>query len=126
MTNIRAMLRGMSRDEKYAEYKRYWESMGYFNLDIDRIKADQAILGAPDSALDMALIKIAYLAGATLGREPLTAKELKDALMGADPGINQILRRRSPLGAARSGEVPERSLRKSAVSNLHRAARSAK
>jgi hypothetical protein len=80
MNKIEDKIKAMTREQKYEELRSYLMSCGVSNLDIERIKADQAILGAPDSALDDALVRCAQAAGAMLGGEPATAQELVEAL----------------------------------------------
>jgi hypothetical protein len=75
-----AKIRSMTREEKYAELNAYYQSVGVLNLDIDQIKKDQVLLGAPDSALDEALIICAALSGAIFGRGAMTAQELSEEL----------------------------------------------
>lgn len=76
MANIDEKIKCMTKAEKVAELKAYFEGGG-FQFDI--IMADQAAVGAPDSAWDNALLKIAVAAGVMLGREPVTAQEFAEA-----------------------------------------------
>jgi len=76
---IRARIKGMSRAEKWAEFKSYLQSSGA-TVNVDQIMADQATVGAPDASLDDALIKLAKMAATVGGGEPLTASELVTAL----------------------------------------------
>lgn len=77
---IEEKIKSMTKGEKIAELRSYFEGGLLPNLDINRILADQAVVGAPDSALDDALLRIAIAAGVMLGREPITAQELAEAL----------------------------------------------
>lgn len=84
--NIDALMRNalcMTKEEKVAELKAYFDGSGC-QLDVDRIMADQAAVGAAESAWDYALLKIAVAAGVMLGREPVTAQELAEAMKGRD------------------------------------------
>src|SRR4249920_153451 len=93
MTGIKERIERMTKEEKYEELRTYLITSRLMNFDIDRVKADQAIVGAPDSALDDALVRCSILAGSVLGKGPMTAPEFLEALKGQRPGI-----RRWPLG----------------------------
>lgn len=77
---IKEHIQRMTRDEKFEEFRLYLATARVLNLDIDRIKMDQAIVGAPDSAIGEALEKFAHLAGTMLGELPVTAQELHEII----------------------------------------------
>src|SRR5262245_31268054 len=104
---IHNKIKCMSREEKAAEFKQYLVSGNLLRVDVDQIMADQAFVGAPDSAMDEALLKIASLVGAMLGTAPLTAQELIEAL--EDPTV--IERRQAHIRGLRIFE-PQLSLRR--------------
>lgn len=76
---IRERIKRMSKEEKIKEFREYVRVGGpHFHLDVDRVVADQKRVGAPDSAWDVALEKIATAAGEAFGgRGPMTAHELQ-------------------------------------------------
>jgi hypothetical protein len=77
----RETIKRMSKEEKKAELKLFADCGGILDLDIDRVMADQAIMGAPDSALDQALLRCSVIAGAALGLgEPVSAREMAETL----------------------------------------------
>jgi hypothetical protein len=84
MARIEEKITGMTKQEKVAELRSYFECGWFPKLDVDQIIADQVVIGAPDSALDDALLKIAIAAGIKLNREPVTAQELAEALKDRD------------------------------------------
>ena len=84
MTGIEEKIKRMTKQEKIAEFRAYFECGWLPKLDINQIMADQAAIGAPDSALDDALLKIANAAGVMLRRGPATAQELAEALKDRD------------------------------------------
>ena len=122
MVQIRESVKRMTRDQKYAELKAYLTYAGLLNIDIDRIKADQVILKVPNSALDIALTKCAYTAGSALGRGPLTAAEMADALKGNDENMRRFLM--TIRGAMRGGL--HSGLRSGSQESLRRSVRSDK
>jgi hypothetical protein len=87
----------MTRDEKYAELNAYYAAVSFIRLEIDALKKDQALLGAPDSALDDALMICSVLAGSMFGEPPKSAQELTQK-------INEFS---SVLGAQKLGGVRE-------------------
>jgi hypothetical protein len=102
----------MSRDEKYEELRTYLVTSRLMNLDVDRVKADQAIVGAPDSALDAALVRCSILAGSVLGKDPMTGPEFLEALKGQRAAVRQWAGRQKPIGMGEPLE-PLISLRRS-------------
>jgi hypothetical protein len=101
----------MTKEEKWAEFRHYVTSVGILHLDVDQIKMDQAIVGAPDSALDDALVRIAQLCGSVLGQPPLTAQEFINGLKQEPGSVRQWLRRGA---AVTPSNEPQFSMRKSA------------
>jgi hypothetical protein len=90
---IKQRIKLMTREQKFAEFGLYLTGSGVLNLDVDRIMADQAALGAPDSVLDDALLTCAKLAGSVLGRESVSAQDFVDALK--TQGVRQWLQDRA-------------------------------
>lgn len=84
MPGIEEKIKRMTKQEKVTELAFYFECGGLPKLDINQIMADQIVVGAPDSALDDALLKIAIAAGVMLRREPVTAQEFAEALKDRD------------------------------------------
>lgn len=94
LDEIKWRIKNMTRDQKYEELRLYLWVSGKINIDIDKIKADQVILGAPDSALDTALLRGAVLSGSMLGGNPMTAPELQSAMAVGYPGMCKWLAQR--------------------------------
>jgi hypothetical protein len=114
--NVSNRISNMSKEEKVKELRTYLVSSNLLRLDIDKIMADQAIVGAPDSALDVALLHCATIAGSVLGRPPMTADELCEALKGQGPAVCDWLRRHSTTPYEMPGvgmSAPRFSLRRS-------------
>lgn len=95
--HVHERIKRMSKEEKVAEFRQYLASGDLLKVDVDQILADQAAVGAPDSALDDALLKIADLVGGMFG-EPLTAPEMAELLDEQRPAIRQWLRRNGAQG----------------------------
>lgn len=80
MGAVEDRIAAMSKDEKYEELRLYLTNAGALNLNIHHVKADEAITGAPETAVHNALHHCARLAGAVMGQKPMTAAELGTAL----------------------------------------------
>jgi hypothetical protein len=105
-TELHDRIKRMSKEEKVAEFRHYLDSGHLLKIDVDRVMADQAAVGAPDSALDDALMRIADLAGGMFGGGPLTAQELAEAL------VNKPTLRRWPTHQGLRHHEPPFSLRR--------------
>ena len=103
-----ARIKAMTRDEKYAELGEFYQVAGHLKLDIDVLKADQVAQGLPDSVLDQAIAILWALAGKTVGKVPMSSKELKDHL----PANNYVRMMREHWSKLRGAAAPSFSLRK--------------
>jgi hypothetical protein len=74
-----AKLSKLSLVELVAEFKAYVSLLG-LPFDADRVMADMLLRNVPDSTLAEGLTRLASVAGAMLGRGPISSSELRVAL----------------------------------------------
>jgi len=77
MVDIHHHIARMSKEEKIAELRTYFQHGGLHMVDMDKIVADQQRLGLPDSVFDEALHKLAISTGLMFGKPPMTAGEFE-------------------------------------------------
>jgi hypothetical protein len=82
MSGVEARIKGMTKQEKLAELMAYFDATGS-RIGANEVLSDQAKLDVSDSAVEEALLTCATAAGSVLGRGPVTARELAEAMQKA-------------------------------------------